>query len=137
MGRFYLSERNKDRTLNLLLVISFGLFTTGFIKSSVPKSTDPPKQSHYSNFSIHPISLGRLANFTYMEPVEDSGLAENTGFTSNDAANVAGKTKPASVANSQVPVPAATLIQPVTQLTQQKPVTSVLNNTLDVVRNLF
>lgn len=136
MKRLYLSESNKDRILNLLLVLSLVLFVTGFVKRSVPKNTDPPSSTSYTTRHAAPASLGNPARFSYMQPIEDSEPSTYIQAPSNQPnkqVSNSGNTAPVAPRLTQE---TEALTQPLTQITQ-RPVTGVLNSVLNTVNGLL
>mgnify|MGYP000408498004 CR=1 FL=1 len=116
MSGVLITERTKDRILNLLVLLSISLLIWGGLRPSVPKKANDPATLTYSLSSVRPFSDKELPEFPLLEKI-----AEPTQPATTNAAQPS-TTATVSVARSNQQSSGTSLVNTATNPKQVKQV---------------
>lgn len=133
MRGYQLTDRHKDRILNVLVVLSLGLFIIGVVNHTTPRKTNLPANTEYSLSRINRLSQANIHTYAPLEPIQQSvfpsGSTKSTFSVPSTQAGLSMNEAPINRSSVQFEVS--------TPLTQQLPLKNVVNGVTGAVDSLF
>lgn len=132
MAEFQFTERQKDRILNVLLVLSLSLLASGTVWSHNPKKADNPPTSSYSNITLTPLVVKQLPEYSLLEVAASESASGSTGSTAATATSSTPSSTAGTGAASAAQAPKLTDSVP----SAPSPLTPIVNTLSLIVRTV-